>query len=700
MTYYQHILTYNSTSKILDAAPAGWEEFTNRLFRHNTYKSVLREDALSQRFVKYGVGDDGGYQFILDAYESEGTKANITYERKVRNIYTNQFDSDYTGVLDLNPDSGFSWDDEFVEVKIIDTSTLAKFSARDEIDVNVLANESIDGVTIPSTTNNGSQDITYLPIDIYLRCDSDSDQSLDADYTNTSLGEETQLINYEGNVLINEMGDRVSISETPSSATIYTNDLDQESIIQDVLIQSSTSLFGGISCLTDVQWELRISYLFEVYDNGGSLVTFKRLFIYQDSGTGPETFVINESGDYDFGTIVPTLTIPVGGRIDFAFEFTTNKIAGTGNIITRLAGPSDVSLFTFTEKTNGRPDNDIKGFLLGNLFTKALQLITSNTTDNIFESDLLQNALNSESGLFLTSGYQLRQLDKAININIKDLFNSVFAMLNVGMWYDKSNNKFELKEIENYYLDESYSFVIEDVSDLNISLSPDDYWNQLLGGYPKSEYEDFQGVNEFNNTIEHSADYNSKTKNNIRSTYYGDSIGAELARRKNKDQFLSEDTKYDENNYIHLTDKSEVLQLGSTYSGFAGIEQYYNPGYTPRQNILKHTNVISAQYFKEVSGVIRFRKSQKDTDITYSGTSEHDNITSSEFDTPLFYPEIYEFEGTMTNEQTSEIRTNPHKYIPFTDRYGTTRYGYINSIEIQDHKKTAKFVLIRANINR
>jgi hypothetical protein len=715
MRTYKHILTnlLTGATKTLDVDPIDYRGMTRLYQRSKTYNGILRTITNPQRFPDVGSEreDRGGYHFILNAYEADGVKAQIQYERQKLNNYTHLYENDYIGIINLDAIDNFTREDEFVEVKMADSSKLAKVLSRDEIDVNIFSLESIDGITVQDFSSP-YKEITFTPIDIELECTFTGIFARGFSASNVNYASVEQ--GTRGTTEINEIGDRIVLSATVDNQTLYENTLEESSEFN--LIQLSGYSEHEIDIVLSNQtrqWTYDVYVVCRIRNAVGGIVpgSSSEVNIMSLSGTG--NFNTRTDVDYDAfpvtsSDILPGYSYELVLRVDWAHDSGAAGSSITSSINTYITSADSY------ETTEGEEENQIRGLLAYEFFTRILQLITSETdTSKLLYSDFLgrtdlefQTYPTNGAGslLFNTNGFQLRQMtSKAVNADLRNAFMSYDSMNALGMGYDRNNDRFFIEPIEEFYKDEAFPFTISDTTDFKTTLSQDYYWNKALGGYPKIEYEDFQGVSEYNTEIEWSSPITAKTTINIRSRYYGDPIGMELARRLNETRFASKDTKYDNNIYIVATQNNRTrtnLNEGG-YSGFKGIENRYNPRFTGRQNLLKHTGLLSAEFWKDTTDEIGFRKSLKDTNITYNygTTNEFDNITDSEMLTPFIYPEVYEFEGVIPDNFISEIQSDPHRYIPFINK-GTTYHGYITSVEINDYTGKAIFKLIRANINR
>jgi hypothetical protein len=713
---YQHILTNNDTSetKILEVSVMDWADLTINHFRHELYGTVLFEEALSQRFPRVGSEseDKGGYYFLISAYELKGVKADVTYIRKVLDGGTNDYVSDFTGKIDFSSDSGWVIDDQlgFVDVKIIDSRKLAKFLSRDETEVNVFDLVSIDGVTMPDFSSPYQQGL-WKPVDLNLKIQTDGFFSGTDSTTGSSL---TFYTIYNGNLIENEPGDRTLINFPAVDEKIYKNNLDYEVFFKCTILSGESNTTLTITNIPSSQvWTFRNTIIFRIYDEADVLQDTISQIIHTDTGTGP---VIDEQLIQSYSFAFLEKTIQSGWYITMQSEIRIVSGGGSANISANSS--TDVDNGIFNERTEGEVDSFVRGFYAHEMASRLMQSTTSETDVNKLiyapilgktDSEFITYATNGFfARYFNTNGYQLRELtDRAINASFRDWFKSYKAIKPIGLWFDKINDYFVIDEIEAFYKSELAGVHLGEVSKLKITPAKKWYYNNLLTGYPKTENEDFQGVNEFNTETNHSISIETKAKNDIRSKYRTATVDQELSRRLNKRNYASKDTKYDKNIYITKLNSSDETIQGeiADMDGFEGVEQYYNMTITPRQNQIRQQILVNSALFKDGTEEFKFIKSAKDTNVSY--TDPEEGVSVNEFDDipqlfePLVYPEIYEFEAVYTKEVRDEISNNPHAIYPFYDKKGNELYGYIfPNIEGKPYKQTAKYSLIRVNPNR
>lgn len=717
--YYQHILNYNSVDKILTAAPAGWEDFTRVYPRDRSYHGIFRVEALSQRFVLTGGAfDDGGYYFIKDAIDNEGIRAVITYTRKILNPYTQKYDNDYVSILDVTPDSGYEVQvGEWIEVKTIDTSKLQSFKSNDEKEYALESTEATNGNAV-TPFSSAPRNIYYPEIDLFLYALTNGTSNFNKSYTAelpSYILSIAETVNYVRTEEPNYLGDRYF----SSGVKIYENSTE---------LQVKLKLQLKCSYSTDFIWTLnpstpedegfvdtyRVEIKAQIFDAGD--VFQSQIEYVRDVGAGGFDVLAQESrnlsGSVDDERIV---FIPAGHYIKF-FSYI---VSSSTDVDVNISSTIPIDYYNIIEVYESESRPPLKSWLTYEAASRFMQLITGeqNTSKLIYsdifgrtDSEYQTYPANGNLSLLATIGGRgLRQYPSPkTKTSFKDWFRTIDRMGNIALWYDRPNDRFRIESKEQVYRDEQI-FDLGTVSNFVERGMPDAYFSDVQSGsYWKGEYEKLQGALEFNIQSKHSINMPVKDKKDMRTLLNTDSVGAELAMREEYNNTGLTDTKQDEQTFIIDTDGSEAIIFDDVPGGvdennsFIGIGQYYNGNYTPRKCLINNGNHLSPMFYKEVDGVIRFVSNTKDLDITYGTINESDPITKADldFNNRLFDPILYDIEFVGTNELITQIDSDPHGYFKFNDEDGNIYYGYWDSGEIADYKRTGKATLIKANINR
>lgn len=724
------VLTYNSVDEILTINPDGWKENGQMWKRSRKYHGVFQSySATSYRFARIA---GGGGDTIKAAYDADGIKADVTVTVYDRNPQTDDWDLSYIGKLNFDPDKYFS-ERDFVEVGFVANSNIQKFITRDELEIDINSLVSVDGVTMNAFSNSPKQ-FTFKKIDIQRQVQSSGNfENTPGENVFYSLHDPATFIPpftdviwlqpetihrykyYAGAVDINETGSSFLSESGPSleerSLYFYENGSDQTVEI----VITKCDIGGNI---TDIVYsynakddEIAFILVIEVYDADDVL----------QSTTEIDSYLVQEPYP-DFPTMV-VITFNGDDIVGESFELQPEwKIAMTVKAVTNLPESWDELThhsiynhleieFDFYENALSIGDTTVSGYYPYEAFARMFQLITSNenTFDSVFlgrgDSEFITHS-SSETyqNIAITNGWNIRSFpDRPLNLKLSDLFKTFDGIFNLMLSYDHPNDRFYIEQKAEAFKSDTIIYNIGEVTGLKIRPFKEAYFNEILGGYDTDgNYEQFQGANEFISQFDYSVEMPVKETLDIRIPYNADSIMIELTRRKQYSSYASEDTDGDDMIFIAKMNQMGITEQGdgAALEGFPGIEQRYNIKLTARENLLRWASYIKASQWKETDFTIRFRKSKKGIDMTYTNANgdtvtELSDIPASEIADiiRLFNPEIYEFESIFNLELNAAIEAEPHGLILF--EFENIGYaGFIEEIQTQDYNQKATYKLI------
>lgn len=691
MKQYQYILTRTTVggSETLTHNPAGWDELGITYMRHEVYHSVLRSFTLSLRFANK---NGGGYDYIKAQYDAYGIYADMAITINQRNPNTNAYELLYTGVLDFSPDT-FSIDQDYIEVKIVDSSKLQKFAARDENEIDLLATKSLDNVTI---TPLSKSTITLEPVNIITKtnaiCAIVEERSWDNfDVMECYIENPTFSINQISGVTILTDG-----GGTVPQALVYTND---STITKTIKIKYSSSYrFYGTFVYTG-EGSLRLAHYLKHFNSAHTLLSTEVMnYITIYTTSSPQT--IDSSGIIDKEY---TITVAPSETIEIVINM---YVAGA------LVNPGPYMDITqeetlniqFVETTPGKAATDSYAMIPYNAFQSALNIIGCGTT---LDSSILESGGDMYGDLVM-SGFMIRNNPNAkLSVTFRDLFRSFDAVGNLGFGYDKTSDLFTIEK-KSFYYDNSIIAELGEVKNFKrkpLSLA---FFSKISGGYDNTgDYERVQGASEFAVAREYSAAAKVKETKDIKSKYRYDSVGIEDLR--NKQYLNTENTDDNSDNDIFVVRSvynagkftpatlSEV-EFPNDAKGADVFGSYYNLMLTPRQNAIRWGNVISACHthiylpFKEQKTTKLF-----ELEIGSDYVDENSDIELSELESPLFLPELYSFDYYITSAMLTAIEANPNGVFTFYSN-GIQYAGYIDKLETKKYNKTANFQLIACEV--
>ena len=728
MPQQRFILTYGAESETLSINPEGWSTNGQSWQRDKKYWGVFQSYTVDS--FRFSRKSGGGGDFIYDAYLIDDLKTVMSVDVYDRNPQTDDYDLSYSGKLNFDKDK-FKFDRDYVDIGFVQNSNVQDFITRDDIELNINQVTSIDGTTMNSFVSS-PKSITFKKIDIYRDSETSGDyddqyyfeESEPPDYGDPEgrfelAGTNVQLKYYASTIVINEVGNDLLALGGPvysdRSSNIYENSSDFDVIltINEFNITSGNIRLRHWDAGAVERPTTTVKLYMRVFDGDDEIVTEDLISEYSydwwdmtQVETGLRQITINPDITGIEGS---QHTVPSEGKFTIVFDTTSTGFGGgSATQPCEIYSTLETEL-TFQEKSEGQSDNEIDCYFPHEAFTRLFQLITSEESTFYSEffgrtdSEFITYDSNGQGSLdAITTGWNLRQFpNKPFTLSLSDLFKTFDSIYNLGCSYDQDNTRFFVEEKAEFFKSDHIMFDLGEVSELVISPYPDAYFNKIKGGFEnKGEYESLNGIKEFESITNWATDQPVKETQNVRSVYHGDSIGMEFARRKTYSEYASEDTDYDDLTYIVRTDGSETLQGGTSLSGFAGIEQYYNIPLTPRENLIRWGNFLKSQYWREEEDfVIRFTKSTKAVNITYENQNgdivdEFDNIQASEIpDIRLFNPQYYEFKGVFDLEKAASLNTDPHGIILFT--FENVGYaGFVDEIQSEDYNRKATYKLI------
>ena len=196
----------------------------------------------------------------------------------------------------------------------------------------------------------------------------------------------------------------------------------------------------------------------------------------------------------------------------------------------------------------------------------------------------------------------------------------------------------------------------------------------------------------------------------LQSPYRGDDYGIELSRKSDYASTAGEDTRYDNEVFIIQGQRPSVsIYTAQGYDTFTDIEGVYSPStrlnldISPKRNLLRHGNQLSIPAFISNSDV-QFMQSQFENNLstTKSGdpaVAEREDISYSDLEEPLYYPELYNFTAKLTMEIILQLFSDPHGYVTF-EYLGVKYSGFILEVSTEPFNKKGNWTLIKRNPNR
>jgi len=328
------------------------------------------------------------------------------------------------------------------------------------------------------------------------------------------------------------------------------------------------------------------------------------------------------------------------------------------------------------------------------------------TTDGIWQNNVV------------FSGKQLRGFTDKAAWTFDKSFKSARSIWNLGLGIEKIANKFKVVvEDVTYFFRGTISVTLHNVRKVKREINDDFTFSELNVGYEKAEYEEVNGLEEYNNKSTF-ATYVKSNKNvlDLISPDRADGYGMEFARRLSvKAGHATEDSPYDQEIFtamVYYDEDTGVLrtQQNENYDSVNNIispETAMNLDITPQRNLYRNGDWVKGCVLKYPTEKLKFVSADKVTDLTSQRTGnvlveEQTDIVNGTLKSSLWKNENYIFEADITPAEISTIEKRPFSLIKFSpfSREQTQRYyyGWIIEIAVGGKERSGTFMLLAANI--
>jgi hypothetical protein len=676
-SYIYHVrLISSTTTENLTLPVAGITNQGKKQKRHEVYHGMFTYITVG---LQFSCLSGGGGDILKAEYDANGIRGQCSVIIYRKNNATGDFDEYFTGNADFNEDSyKYIVDEngaEIVSIDVLESGLVNRLLSRDQLELNLARNTSVGGSTI---TDVSTVEVTLSPINIYL------DAVGDEGTINRSISYSSTQTDYAyftiGNEIDNRIGDSFNFDPT-SGGLIYENNRGYTIYIRAIINAGySINTVCGTGSIITVTYQLR------VYDESSVLMHTENLASETNNAGGD----ITQTGTIDVDIDYASLAVPDGGSLRFVAQIDVTKGTGLADIIT-MTFPVGGD-YTFYEKSESIGSTTATMYQVYQAFLKLFRLCTD--TNDCFQSDYLTDLSNLVSYDYISSGRNIRKFpNNWVVTSLRDLFEHVEKIWPIMMSYD--GTRFYIEELDEAYQNtQIVDFGIVD----QMEIVPDGYYNKLLTGYDNDgKLEELQGALMFNLRSEHNINFEINSSINIRGKYHMSGVEFELIRRQQYSSTGLTDNDQDKDIFycaIDIYNAVLTCQNGS-FQGWAGIEENYNPFYTPKQNLLKN-KWLKGLFRYDTGEYIKFSSNQKNVEYSYLisavRVNETDDIPQADLATPLYYPERQTFLAPYSPAIRAAIDANPHGYYKATDKAGNVWYGFFTDMEVKDFERTIKVI--------
>ena len=695
---FKFILSNDGDDLTLHYAAKGWNESELTFIRDKIYKGVFESYSTNElTFVKEG------RDFIQTAYETSGIDHEVTIAIYILKNDTFSYQLYFSGKLDL---STYKIDSIGVTCEVIPTGFQNLILNRDDIDVDMMSTKYIGGADGSMEYLNTVWDLVTIP---EYQATQNSSWNISGTLSNLPIG--------------------YSEFYLPMDLTFSEYEID-ETFNQVMELVGSTEKFLTLNNNHTVDFKLNItinltsqstpgtfSILLYLYQAGLIVQTFTPDTTVVSGITTTYTFVINQPFTFNTSEVISLSAYTNGTELYYAYVHHSN-LELSEEIGTTLAEVS------------------VPMFYIYEAFVRTLQLTSGDSQP--FHSHLLGRTDSAPdtyitdgtaSLMAITCGKWIREFNAnatQLLFNLKDLFTSINAIWNIGLGFETISGDLKVVvEDESYFFDitenssyptESQFYQVNQILDLSSYLNnemiskevlPDWYANEIEGGYGTFEYENVQGLKEFNTKSSWAVPIKSvKTKLNLVSAYRADTQGVNKLRAKPVLTFPAEDVSGD--NDIFMFD----VKRAGTYvftvktwddfdyiSGGVDPQSSYNLNFTPRRNLERHGNRLDSMRL-QATDEIQWLKSDKNNSLVTQRNdettpkAENGDILISDLTKGYWIPEAYNFEAPVNLATVTALQANPRGVI----KIGTDKYGWILDVQTNNEKKKGTFKLLRVNL--
>lgn len=665
----RYILFNKNQGSLIIEEPIGWQSDEKELARNEQYHGIISRFSNSSKFI--GSGKD----FIQLVYDIEGINAEIQLKREEKHPTTDVWTLTYSGYLDL---STYETEKNQIAIKFNSGGLEQALKARESEQIEIDRTTTIDGKTIaeiqPITVALDGRRIFLKSKwetkendnSISLYCESNAGNT-----RNDTAGIPMGLINQSHEQAQAILSGNNANVNTGTTGMMFFANADRKRTLH---IKSNFT-FKFNAHQDHIDWSV-FSICLTKFKNGVAYDTPSRITLFSlDSkdaiaAANGRTFSVNYDGtiDVEAGESLSIEALEVA-------DFTVSPNAKLAIDLSEILGTLFVEEDSFFEKSQ------TKAILAHELIN---QLVTIGTNkESAFYSDFLGRtdlgyAVDGPGSLTgATHGFWIRQFDKLpiptefpkvenlfkpLATSFKDAVSSLDAVWNVGIGIETVGNKerVRLEDLSYFYNNNVTIRLPYQVKNIKRSVATEYYYSALEFGNEKGgTYEEAMGLDEYNTKSNYTTVITrlKQTYSKI-SKYRFDAYGMEFARRKPNSLNDTEDTPYDNDNFLmdlkrgalgSFEQRKWQDDLEKEPTGVFSPDTATNLRFSPVNCLLRHSWWFGGGFKKYLTDYVRYGNSVANSQLKtkFVGKpeyAENGNIINSELATARFFPEWIEFE--------------------------------------------------------
>jgi len=676
LNYYDRVrytLFNKNQGSLIIEEPVGWRSDEKELARHEQYHGILSRFSNSSKYI------GSGKEFIQLVYDIEGINADIKLIREEKHPQTDEWTLTYSGYLDL---STYEKENNQVSIKFNSGGLEQVLKAKETESVEIDRTTTIDGKTIPDLVP-----IT-VPLDgrrIFLKSKFETksnDNSLSL-YCESNGGNTRDQTAGMPLALINRSHEQVQdvLSGNTANENVGTTGM---------------MFFANSDKKRTLHIKTNFTFKFDAHQDHIDWSTFSINLTKFKNGVDyntPTRIPLFSLGSKDAigGAIENTYSINYEGTIDVesgeslaieAFEKADFKVSGNAKMSVNL---SNITGSLFVEEDSFHEKSTTNAVLAHELMDRLVTIATGQ--ENAFYSELLGRtdlgyAADGPGSLIAgTHGFWIRQFDKLplpaeatattskienlfkpLTTSVKDVVTSLDAVLNVGIGIETIGNKerVRMEDLAFFYNNNVTIRLPNQVKKVKRSVATEYYYSSLEFGSEKGgTYEEAMGLDEYNTKSNYTTVINrlKGTYTKI-SKFRTDNYGPEFARRKPKSLNDTEDTPYDNDNFLMdlkrgLFGMFEQRKWQDDFekepTGVFDPSSATNLRFSPFNCMIRHSWWFGGGFKKYLTDYVRYGSSVANSQLKtkFIGKpeyAENGNIINSELMRARFFPEWIEFE--------------------------------------------------------
>lgn len=683
----------------LEDDPDGWDSVKRTFTRNIKYLGVFRKRTATLKFI----GD--GLDYCVELFELAGTEAELNVIVMQKRDYEDAWDTEFEGIGKFNP-FDLEWGDDLspsLSIEFEDSGFHNKFLTRIGMDINVGQQLSVEGVDMGS--------IPTQQVQVHQRTIVEKNTfqlSANTHYNNGVLLPDNYIDAQGGHVVpVEKIEGDTGLIETPAEYLIDSPGMICDFVTQPTALKLTYDFAGDFNNITGVltRWCVR------VFHNSADLTDFTDTDLLNDPGTSPL-----EGEPFAFEGVL-NITLDVGEAMSIVNQYDNGV-------------PDDTTYITIYTKADliveaiQNFDEYVSNCHYRYEFMERLvQLMTDQ--EDCFVSSMFGRTDRGyvANGPFYNNicfnGKQLRGFDDVFPVrSFEKSFKSARSIWNAGVGIEKFGSRYKVVVEElPYFFKGDISITLHNVRKVKRSVNEQFTFSEVHVGYEKAEYEQVNGLEEYNNKSKFATFIKSDNNTlDLISPDRADGYGMEFARRKNISVAATEDTTYDEEVFTAMVIVEEGEDLLRTekdenYDSVLNIqspETATNLDITPQRNLIRNGDWISGCCKKYPTEALKFISADKATDLVSTRTggsavSEQTDIVNGTLMSSLWLNQNYSFEADVTPDQVRAMELKSNSLVKFSpyDRKTTRKYyyGWLLEVTAGGKERSGTFVLLAANVN-